>query len=139
MSYRFWVFIAALMGLGVVFAGFAGWHMGLVRDPLAQAIYDTALRYHVLHVAALLAIAWLVSLDRYRAGRTGWFAQLAGVAFVFGTVLFAGGLYFQAIRGFAPGASIVPAGGLSLMVGWGLMALCAFGLPGMSSRRREGE
>jgi len=135
MSYRFWVFAAAALGMLGVLAGSVGAH-ALRGYPLeAIRVYDTALRYHIMHVPALLAVAWLASLDARRAGGGSWLTQLAGIAFLAGVALFSGTLYLQTVAGLAIGLPLPPLGGLLLILGWVAMALVAFGLPDL--RRRE--
>jgi len=135
MSYRFWVFAAAALGMLGVLAGSVGAH-ALRGYPLeAIRVYDTALRYHIMHVPALLAVAWLASLDARRQGSGSWLTQVAGVAFLAGVALFSGTLYLQTVAGLAIRLPLPPLGGLLLILGWVAMALVAFGLPDL--RRRE--
>lgn len=129
MSYRFWVFAAAALGMLGVMAGSVGAHALLGYPDEARRIYDTALRYHIMHVPALLAVAWLASLDARRKAGWSWLTQFAGVAFIAGVTLFSGVLYLQTVSGFAIGLPLPPLGGLMLIFGWVAMALAAFGLP----------
>ncbi len=134
MSYRFWVFAAAAMGMLGVLAGSVGAH-ALRGYPLeAIRVYDAALRYHIMHVPALLAVAWLASLDARRRGGGSWLTQVAGVAFLAGVALFSGTLYLQTVGGLAIGLPLPPLGGLLLIFGWAAMALVAFGLPDLRGR-----
>jgi uncharacterized membrane protein YgdD (TMEM256/DUF423 family) len=134
MSYRFWVFAAAALGMLGVLAGSVGAH-ALRGYPLeAIRVYDAALRYHIMHIPALLAVAWLASLDARRAGGGSWLTQVAGVAFLAGVALFSGTLYLQTVAGLAIGLPLPPLGGLLLIFGWVAMALAAFGLPDLRRR-----
>ncbi|MFP4537699.1 MAG: DUF423 domain-containing protein [Dichotomicrobium sp.] len=136
MSYRFWVFAAAALGMLGVLAGSVGAHALPGYPDEARRIYDTALRYHIMHVPALLAVAWLASLDARRGGRS-WLTQFAGVAFIAGVILFSGVLYLQTVSGFALGLPLPPLGGLMLIFGWAAMALAAFGLPDLRRPERN--
>jgi len=129
MSYRFWVFVAAALGMLGVLAGSVGAHALLGYPPEAKRVFDTALRYHIMHVPALLAVAWLTSLDARRKAGSGWLTQIAGVAFIAGVTLFSGVLYLQTISGVSIRLPLPPLGGFFLISGWVAMALAAFGLP----------
>jgi uncharacterized membrane protein YgdD (TMEM256/DUF423 family) len=41
--------------------------------------------------------------------------------------LFSGGIYYQVLKSVQLGNGIIPAGGISFMVGWGALALSVFG------------
>ena len=135
MSYRFWIFAAAALGMLAVLAGSVGAHAMRGYPTEAIRVYDAALRYHIMHVPALLAVAWLASLDARRSTGGSWLTQLAGIAFLAGVALFSGTLYLQTVSGLAIGLPLPPLGGLLLIFGWVAMALVAFGLPDL--RRRE--
>jgi len=142
MSYRFWVFAAATLGMLAVLAGSVGAHALLGYPDEAKRVFDTALRYHIMHVPALLAVAWLASLHTQRRLGGGWLPQIAGAAFIAGVVLFSGVLYLQTVSGFAINLPLPPLGGFFLIFGWVAMALAAFGLPdlrgpGASERSRN--
>jgi len=134
MSYRFWVFAAAALGMLGVLAGSVGAHALRGYPPDAIRIYDTALRYHIMHVPALLAVAWLASLDARRKSGRSWLTQVAGMAFLAGVALFSGALYLQTVAGIAIGLPLPPLGGLMLIFGWVAMALAAFALPDLRGR-----
>ena len=140
MSYRFWVFAAAALGMLAVLAGSVGAHALRGYPTEAIRVFDAALRYHIMHVPALLAVAWLASLDaRHRSGGS-WLPQMAGIAFLAGTALFSGVLYLQTISGVSLGLPLPPLGGLLLIFGWVAMALAAFGLPDLrATERGKGE
>lgn len=129
MSYRFWVFAAAALGMLGVLAGSIGAHALPGYPPEARRIFDTALRYHIMHVPALLAVAWLASLDARRRTGSGWLTQLSGLAFIAGVTLFSGVLYLETVSGLSIGLPLPPLGGLMLIFGWVAMALAAFALP----------
>lgn len=78
--------------------------------------YKTAVRYHMWHVLALLAIAFQLRVHSSRASR------IAAWCFAVGVVLFSGSLYLLVIAGprFAgvPWGAVTPIGGTFLLVGW---------------------
>ncbi|MCH2401375.1 MAG: DUF423 domain-containing protein, partial [Pirellulales bacterium] len=110
---------ALLCGLGVVLGAF-GAH-GL-RDRLATdmlAVFETGVRYHLIHSLALLAVAWASSKW------PGFYISAAGWCFLFGIMIFSGSLYILAISGIRWLGAITPIGGLGLIIGWGLLAVGA--------------
>ena len=114
---------AALCGLGVVLGAF-GAH-GL-RDRLSAdmlAVFETGVRYHLIHALALLAVAWASS--RW----PGPYIGAAGWLFVAGITVFSGSLYVLAISGVRWIGAITPIGGICLIVGWGLLAVGALRAP----------
>jgi len=139
MSYRFWVFAAATLGMLGVLAGSVGAHAMIGYPADVTRVYDIALRYHIMHVPALLAVAWLASLDARRGGGS-WLIQVAGIAFLAGVALFSGALYLRTIAGLSTGLPLPPLGGFLLVFGWVAMGLVAFGLPDLRGRiRRDGD
>jgi len=52
----------------------------------------------------------------------------SGVAFIVGVVIFSGSLYALSISGIKWLGAIAPLGGLSLIVGWGCLAIAAVSL-----------
>lgn len=117
---RAWVLLAGLNGLMAVGMGAYAAH-GLAGDAVLQALAERASQYQLLHALALLAA------DRLAAdGRR--VAHGAGVLFLAGMVLFSGSLYARALTGAPlPIPMVTPAGGMSLMAGWLLLALSGFG------------
>ena len=84
---------AIAMAFGVALGAF-GAH-GL-RDRLAPdllAVYETGVRYHLVHALGLFVAAWLAGEDQTRS------ARLAGVLLVVGILLFSGSLYVLALTG----------------------------------------
>ncbi|GIW98185.1 MAG: DUF423 domain-containing protein [Pirellulaceae bacterium] len=81
---------------------------------------DIAVRYHMLHVLALLGLGVASS------AATSRLRIVAATLFVLGILLFSGGLYAMVFFGRAGHWSIVPSGGLSLIAGWLCVAAMAF-------------
>ena len=116
---RFWIVIGSLAGFGAVAMGAVEAHA--VADPVAQRMVASGVQMQGWHALALLGCGlW--------APRGGWAADLAGVAFTIGMLLFCGAVYSLALGGFALG-SLAPVGGTLLMVGWLLLAVSALRAP----------
>ena len=81
------------------------------------AIYETGVRYHLVHGLAVFVAAWLAGEDQTRS------ARLAGVLFIVGILLFSGSLYLLALTGIRGFGAITPLGGLAWIAAWGLIAL----------------
>ena len=122
---RLWIFFAGLNALIAVAAGAYGAHGLADLPPDRVMIYETAVRYQFLHALPMFALAWLADRSGSRI------FDLAGVAFLFGIVLFCGTLYSVAIKGALPPnlPNPAPIGGAGFMAGWGLIVLGAI-LPG---------
>jgi uncharacterized membrane protein YgdD (TMEM256/DUF423 family) len=130
MSFRIWLCIAALLGLTSVFAAAYGAHglTGVTTSGTALKIFDTAQQFHSLHSVVLLGIAVLMAAtERGREGLANTALQISAAAFALGILLFCGGIYIGVITGIHTGVSIVPVGGVMLMVGWTALAVSAFG------------
>ena len=98
---------AALLGLASVAFGAFGAHG--VADPKLADWLRTGALYGFVHVLATLAA------DRFGA-------RLAQGFFLAGVVLFAGSLWAMALGAPRSVGALTPVGGVSLMVGWALLA-----------------
>ena len=107
---------AIAMAFGVALGAF-GAH-GL-RDRLAPellAVYETGVRYHLVHALGLFVAAWLAGEDQTRS------ARLAGVLLVVGILLFSGSLYVLALTGVRAFGAVTPLGGIAWLAAWILIA-----------------
>jgi uncharacterized membrane protein YgdD (TMEM256/DUF423 family) len=112
-SERLWFALGALFaGLGVAAGAFGAHALKRVLAVEQLAIFETAVRYQMLHALALLAVAWAVS--RWPRRPVG----VAGVLFVSGIALFSGSLYLLVFTGAKFFALLTPVGGLALILGW---------------------
>ncbi len=131
MGFRFWIIIAALLGALGVIIGAMGSHM--LGDTLSgdrAVFFEKAWRYHMLHVLAILFCAWLIWVfDHGLESHGSWSVRLAAVFFFFGIVLFSGVLYLMAIFGGQPVVPLVPAGGISFILGWMMIMVSGFRIP----------
>ena len=113
--------VGSLVGFLGVAAGAFGAHglrSGLSPDMLA--VFETAVRYQMYHVFALLITAVVI-------GRVGdaRLLTIAGWSFITGMVLFSGSLYALALTGISGLGAITPLGGLAFLVGWACLAIFA--------------
>lgn len=127
---RWIVFLAGILGaIGVGIGAHAahGLEDMLTKQRIAEADVvkrldqcDVAVRYHMVHVVALLALG--VSTSRRAVGAKSFaaFFMLLGIA------LFSGGLYSMVYLGQMGHWAIVPSGGLCLILGWLGVACVAF-------------
>jgi uncharacterized membrane protein YgdD (TMEM256/DUF423 family) len=108
---------ALLAGLGVA-AGAFGAH-GLSDDlsPDRMAVYETAVRYHLVHALALL-IAGVLTISK-----AATLVTVAGYLFLAGVFIFSGSLYLLVLTDTPWLGAITPIGGVAWIVGWGLLAL----------------
>jgi uncharacterized membrane protein YgdD (TMEM256/DUF423 family) len=118
---RVFLIFAALSGFVAVAAGAFGAHALKARlAPDLLAIFDTAVRYQMFHVAGLIAAAWLAARGVNAA------ALASGWCFVTGTLIFSGSLYALALTGTRWLGAITPVGGVLFLLGWLLLAWAAW-------------
>jgi uncharacterized membrane protein YgdD (TMEM256/DUF423 family) len=105
------------MGVAI---GAAGTHVLEGRtDSDALDTLETAVRFQMYHALALIALGAVAAV---------WEARLvtvAGALLSIGTVIFCGSLYILALLGIGVFGAVAPIGGLSLMAGWGALAIGA--------------
>ncbi len=110
---------APLCGLGVVLGAFGAHGLRARVTPDMLAVFETGVRYHLIHALGLLAVAWAAS--RWPAA---W-VSAAGWLFVAGIVIFSGSLYLLVMTGTRWLGAITPIGGLCLIAGWAVLAVGA--------------
>lgn len=114
---KLWLSIGALSGFLAVAIGAFGAHgLGSRVSPEQLATFEIGARYHMYHALALLAVAWLASRE------PGLVVSVAGWAFVVGTILFSGSLYYLGATGSKALVLVTPMGGVAFMIGW----ICLF-------------
>lgn len=112
MPPKVWLAVAALSGALAVILGAFGAHGLRERlSPESLASWQTAVQYHLVHSAALLALA----LYALRGGRG---AGLAFALLAAGVLLFSGSIYALALGGPRSLGPVTPVGGLALVAGW---------------------
>lgn len=85
------------------------------------ANFQTGVQYQMYHALALVLVALcMVKLgDDKRLVRAGW-------CFLSGIILFSGSLYVLALSGITWLGAVTPLGGISFLLGWGLLASVAW-------------
>ncbi|MGH7741110.1 MAG: DUF423 domain-containing protein [Candidatus Eiseniibacteriota bacterium] len=107
----------ALLAFAGVLVGAMGAHALRTRlDADHLSIFETAVRYHMWHAIALVAIG-MSPAARSREMIAPASLLIAGIA------LFSGSLYVLALGGPRWAGMITPLGGLSFMAGWLTLAL----------------
>lgn len=112
--------LGALLAMVGVAAGAFGAHALRARlAPDMLAVFETGVRYQLVHALALLATAWA-------GGRwPGPVTSAAGWLFVAGIALFSGSLYALALSGVRGLGIVTPFGGLAFILGWGCLVWAA--------------
>ncbi len=128
MFSKYYISIAAFLGSLTVALGAFGAHaLKAVLSPAALITYETAVRYQMYHVVALLITGIL--MNKAASPKEQKLLSRAGMFFIDGIVLFSGSLYFivakpfLGIEGLPWVGVITPMGGLLWMVAWVLLAL----------------
>jgi len=115
-----WLAVGAIAGaIGVALGAFGAHGLKSRVGPDLLAVFETGVRYHMIHALALLAVAW--AGDRWPSVWT----TAAGWLFVAGIVVFSGSLYLMTLTGARWLGAITPLGGLAFIVGWASLAVAA--------------
>ena len=118
---RTFLLIGSVIGfLGVAFGAFGAHALRSRLSPDMLAVFETAVRYQMYHVFAVLIVAAAI-------GRMGNARMLvtAGWLFAAGIVVFSGSLYALALTGSRGLGAITPVGGLLFLAGWAALAFFA--------------
>lgn len=110
--------LAALLGVAAGAFGAHALRQRLTPDMLA--VFETGVRYQLVHALALLAVAWAC------ARWPGHGSRAAGWLFIVGIVLFSGSLYLLVVTGMRSFGAVTPVGGLAFMLGWACLAWAAW-------------
>jgi uncharacterized membrane protein YgdD (TMEM256/DUF423 family) len=113
---RFFVLGSVLGGFGVAAGAFGAHGLKVWVSPEMLAVFETGVRYHLIHALALLAVAW---------ASTRWASaaiRAAGWLFVAGILVFSGSLYVLTLTGIRALGAITPFGGVAFILGWLLLA-----------------
>jgi uncharacterized membrane protein YgdD (TMEM256/DUF423 family) len=109
--------VAAALGVALGAFGAHGLRAHVSADALA--IFETGVRYQLIHALALLAVGWAA---------TRWPGPLvaaAGWLLLAGIVLFSGSLYLMTLSGARWLGAITPLGGVAFILGWLALAAAA--------------
>ena len=114
---RIFFSLGAVLGALGVAAGAFGAHALKGRlTPEMLAVFETGVRYQLVHALGLLAVGW--AAGRWTSGAV----RAAGWLFVAGVFLFSGSLYVLCLTGVRAFGAITPIGGAAFIAGWLLMA-----------------
>lgn len=119
MDKIFFVLGALLGGLGVAAGAFGAHALETRLAPDRLELFELAARYQMIHALALIAAAW--AAERWPSG----LANAAGWLLFVGVLIFCGTIYALAFGAPRVLGAVTPIGGLSLIVGWLLLALAA--------------
>lgn len=85
-----------------------------ILTPEYLDIFNTGAEYQFYHGLALLAIAW--------APKMTTLLNRVVILFQLGIFFFSGSLYVLSITGYTKLGMVTPIGGVSFLIGWGLLA-----------------
>ena len=113
---RFWFGMGCLaVGLAVAAGAFGAHALKQRLSAELLAVFDTGVRYQMLHGLGLAALA--LAMDRWGGAVFQW----AGWLWLAGIVLFSGSLYALSLTGIRSLGAVTPLGGLCFLLGWGLL------------------
>jgi uncharacterized membrane protein YgdD (TMEM256/DUF423 family) len=117
-----WFFgIGSVFGfLGVALGAFGAHALKSRLDAELLAVFETGVRYQLIHALALLAAGW--AYTRW----PGPVLAAGGWLFAAGTVVFSGSLYALSLSGARALGAVTPFGGLALLAGWLCLAWSAW-------------
>lgn len=112
--------VASVFGfLGVALGAFGAHALKRTASVADLAIWETAVKYQLIHAVVLL---WIASLTRQLqvSGTEAGLAPLqwAGWSFTAGVVIFSGSLYVLVLSGVRKLGMVTPIGGLAMLAGW---------------------
>lgn len=112
MTQTFFVLGAVFGALGVAAGAFGAHGLRARLSPEMLAVFETGVRYHLVHALALLAAAWAASRwESHAFSAAGWL-------FVAGIIIFSGSLYALALTGVRGLGALTPFGGAAFIAGW---------------------
>ena len=119
--HRNFLLIGAILGfLGVAFGAFGAHGLRSRLTLEMSAVFETAVRYQMYHVFALLIVAAAIG----HAGQARLLI-IAGWSFVAGILIFSGSLYALALSGVTTFGAVTPIGGLAFLIGWACLVFFA--------------
>ncbi len=119
MSGNVWVALGAVLASAAVAAGAIGTHVlkeTIKLEAPALETFETAVRYQMYHALGLILVGVLILRQPH------WLLTLAGATFLFGIVLFSGGIYAWLATHVRPFIMVVPIGGSAWILGWLVLA-----------------
>ena len=118
---RTFLLVASVLGfLGVALGAFGAHGLRSRLSPEMLAVFETAVRYQMYHVFALLIVS--TAIEHLGNARL---LVMAGWFFFAGILIFSGSLYALALTSTSVLGAITPFVGLALLIGWACLALFA--------------
>ena len=115
-----WFGVGAIAGaIGVLLGAFGAHGLKSRVDADLLAVFETGVRFHMVHALALLAVGWAAT--RW----PGTWVSTSGWLFLVGIVVFCGSLYLMTLTGARWLGAITPLGGLAFISGWIALAVAA--------------
>lgn len=119
---RTFVVVASALGfLGVALGAFGAHALRETLTPRDLEIFETAVRYQLIHAVALLGVA--AAAARWPDAST--LLSASGWLMVGGIVVFSGSLYTLVGTGIRSFGAITPIGGVALLAGWATLGWAA--------------
>ena len=119
---RTFVIVASALGfLGVALGAFGAHALRDTLTPRDLEIFETAVRYQLIHAVALLGVAAAAA----RWPDVGTLLSASGWLMVAGVVVFSGSLYTLVGTGVRSFGAITPIGGVALLAGWATLGWAA--------------
>ncbi|NNK63089.1 MAG: DUF423 domain-containing protein [Gemmatimonadetes bacterium] len=119
---RTFVIVASALGfLGVALGAFGAHALRDTLTPRDLEIFETAVRYQLIHAVALLGVAAAAA----RWPDVGTLLSASGWLMVAGVVVFSGSLYTLVGTGIRSFGAITPIGGVALLAGWATLGWAA--------------
>ena len=107
---------AVLAFVGVALGAFGAHALRARLSAEHLAVFETGVRYHLLHALALVLVGVLAQRRQERL------TTAAGWLFTLGIVLFSGSLYALTLSGVTSLGMVTPVGGLCFLAGWACLA-----------------
>jgi uncharacterized membrane protein YgdD (TMEM256/DUF423 family) len=104
---------AGLAALGVALGAFGAHGLRSVVTPERLAVFETGVRYHLVHALGILAATWAA-----HAAPQATAPRWAGTLFAVGVLLFSGSLYLLVLTGVTAWGAVTPFGGVAFVAGW---------------------
>ena len=108
---------AIVAGLGVAIGAFGAHGLRAQVTPERLAVFETGVRYHLVHALAILAAAGAAYVAPASAA-----PRWAGALFTAGVLLFSGSLYLLVLTGVTAWGAVTPIGGVAFLAGWVALA-----------------
>lgn len=109
---------ALLMAIATGLGAYASHGLDAILEPAALSSFKTAVDYQFVHALGLIGVA--IYGERHPEVKA---LVLAALLLAVGIVLFCGGVYTSSLDGPAWLAGLAPAGGISLIFGWLVVAV----------------